>query len=289
MAKAAPLLAGTSIKPFGPIPTKTMAKRKGKRLSGAVIEVQGLNAVIEHWYAVAQMTLELAPQVMDFYMDVIVHNARQFVRKDTWATHDSIHRDPIGQISFGNFFSDAGPTTFYSKFLEWGTIHAPAYPFMLPAIDMIEKDYIRAFTDIAKIPDQLAGQVRLTGDVGKHPGTRSVISRLRGRLYSTSKFLGDIAVFGATSSGLRDIRSFAIHTARLLGDVDAAMRGQIGRRFQHRLRGRATGRLSGFGSASLSASKSYTGSISGGHRIYNRAVGRLSAPIVSTRLPGLGG
>ena len=285
------LLPGTSI-PKAPkinlFPKSSGSSRRRVRggFSQTTIEVQGLNAVIEHLYTVAALTNQLAPGVVDFYADVVVHNARQFVRKKTWATHDSIKSSGVVTSQMGDFSAWISAESVPARFLEFGTINMPAYPFMIPAIDMIEKDFIRAFIDIAKIPDQLSSRVSLSGDVGRDSRVKSPISSLRSGLYSTSKFLGDIAVFGGRGA-ISPIRSFAITTARLLGDVNAAMTGQIGARFSTRLRGRATGRLAGFGSASLTASKSYSGSFTGSQRIYNRFVGRLSSPIVSTNFPGL--
>ena len=165
---SSPLLGGTSIKNFGPLdPAKA---RAGRGVSATNIEVQGLNTLIDHWFASAEMVRQLTPQVVDFYSDIVVHNARQFVRKDTWATHDSINKDPgVQQAGLGHYFADMGPTTFYARFLEFGTIKMPAYPFMIPAIDSVEKDYIAAFVQIAKIPDQMANTVKLTGPFARSP------------------------------------------------------------------------------------------------------------------------
>ena len=287
----AALLPGTSI-PKAPrvnlFPKSSGSSRRRSRggFNRVTIEVQGLNAVIEHFFTVAQLTNQLSPGVVDFYADTVVHNARQFVRKKTWATHDSIKSSGPIMSGSGDFSAWITAESVAARFLEFGTINMPAYPFMIPAIDMIEKDFIRAFIEIAKIPDQLSNRVTLSGDVGRDSRVRSPISALRSGLYSTSKFLGDISVFGGRQ-GLSPIRGFALSTARLLGDLNAAMTGQIGSRFSHRLRGRATGRLAGFGSASLTASKTYSGSFTGGQRIYNRLVGRVSAPVITTNFPGL--
>ncbi len=270
-----PLLPGTSIA----IPKGS----SGRGISSTTIEIQGLGAVIEHFFTIARLTEELAPQVVDFYADVVVHNARQFVRKKTWATHDSISKgEGVFVSGFNNksFDAEIFASTPQARFLEWGTVNMPAYPFMIPAIDMVEKDFIRAFVDIAKIADQLSTRVSLQGDVGRDARVRNPISRLRSGLYSASKFLGDIAVFGGVG-GLSPLRSNLLSMARLLGDVNASMTGAIGMRVSHRLRGRAVGRLAGFGSASLTASRSYTGSFTGGQRVYNRFVGRLSSPVIT--------
>ena len=280
---------GTRIDPksfAGPYPKAPGPNKRNARLAGVIFEVQGLGAVIEHWQTTAQLTLELTPGVLDFFADVITHNARQFVRKRTWATHDSINKDPgVYQVGRGNFVVDIGPTTFYSRFLEWGTLKMSAKPFMVPAIDMATPDYFRAMEDIARIPDQLAPAVGLSGKVGSDPRVTGPISSLRSGLYSASKFLGDIAIFGGASI-IRPIRGGILSMARLLGDVSSVMNGTIGMRFSHRLRGRATGRLQGFGSASLTASRTYSGSISGGQRIYNRFVGRQTQGLVTFNLGG---
>lgn len=248
-------------------------------------EVQGLETLVEHWFTVAVLTDALTPGVLDFYADVITHNARQFVRKDTWATHDSINKgNGVIRSAIGDYSVWIGAETIQARFLEFGTVNMPAFPFMIPAIDMVEKDFIRAFGDIAKIADTVTGQVSLRGDVGKDGRIRSPISGLRSGLYSISKFLGDVSVFGGREF-LSPIRGFALRAARGLGDVNAIMQGAAGMRISRRLRGRATGRLAGFGSASLTFGKTYTASL-GGQRIYNRFAGRLTAPIVSTNLGG---
>ena len=280
---AGALLPGTSIRPTKANLKGFIPRNKRSSFSGVTFEIQGLNVLTEHWFVVAQLTDELAPGVLDFYADIITHNARQFVRKDTWATHDSIDKgDGVMRFGNGDYEVDIGADTLQARFLEWGTVNQPAYPFMVPALDMSEKHYQRAFLDIIKIACTINGKASLRGDVGRDGRIRSPISRARSGLYSLSKALGDISVFGGREF-LSPIRQFALLAARGIGDVDSAMKGAMGARISRRLRGRATGRLQGFGSASLSASRTYTGSV-GGQRIYNRFVGRISAPVVSTRI-----
>jgi len=287
------LLPGTSIKPArrpNLFPKSAGFSRRKSRgaFNRTTFEVQGLNTLVEHWDTVAALTEALTPAVLDFYADVTVHNARQFVRKDTWATHDSIDKGSgVVRSAIGDYSVWMGASTLQSRFLEFGTIKMQAYPFMIPAIELIEKDYVRAFRDIAGIADAVAGRVRIRGDVGKDGRVRSPISRLRSGLYSTSKALGDVSVFGGRSF-LSPIRSFELGAARLLGDVSAVMRGTLNTRISRRLQGRATGRLRGFGSSSLFASKTYS-ELPGGpgsERVYNRFVGRATSPIISTNLGG---
>ncbi len=284
------LLPGTSIpvvRPPNLFPKSSGFSRRKSRgsFNRVTFEVHGLNTLVEHWFTVAALTDTLAPGVLDFYADVTVHNARQLVRKDTWATHDSINKgNGVIRSGMGDYSVWIGAETLQARFLEFGTVNMPAYPFMIPAVEMIENDFIRAFGDIAKIADTVTGQASLRGDVGRDGRIRSPIGRLRSGLYSVSKVLGDISVFGGRAH-LSPIRAFALQAARLLGDVNSIMSGAVGMRVSHRLRGRVTGRLQGFGSASLSASKSYTGNLAG-QRVYNRFVGRLSAPIVSTDIGG---
>lgn len=289
----AALLPGTSIKPARApnlFPKSSGFNRRKSRgaFNRVTFEVQGLNTLVQHWNTVAALTDALTPAVLDFYADVTVHNARQFVRKDTWATHDSIDKGSgVVRSAMGDYSVWMGASTPQSRFLEYGTIKMPAYPFMIPAIDMIEKDFFRAFRDIAAIADTVTGQARISGDVGKDGRVRSPVSGMRSGLYSLSKVLGDISVFGGREF-LSPVRAFALHGARLLGDTSSIMRGTLGTRISHRLRGRATGHLRGFGTASLFASKTYSGlpGGTGGQRIYNRFTGRLAAPIVSTNLSG---
>ncbi len=284
------LLPGTSIKAAPPVnlfPKSSGFSRRKSRGSfkRVTFEVQGLQTLVEHWFTIATLTDALTPGVLDFYADVTVHNARQFVRKDTWATHDSINKgNGVIRSAIGDYSVWMGAETIQARFLEFGTVNMPAFPFMIPAIDMIEKDFIRAFGDIAKIADTVTAQVSLRGDVGRDGRVRSPISSLRSGLYSISKALGDISVFGGREF-LSPIRAFSLRGARAIGDVNSIMGGAAGMRISHRLRGRATGRLQGFGSASLSFGRSYTGSL-GGQRVYNRFVGRISAPVISTNIGG---
>lgn len=250
--------------------------------SRTTFEVQGLNTLIEHWYTVAALTDALTPVIVDFYSDVTIHNARQFVPKDTWATHDSINKEPgVVRSAMGDYSAWIGPTTFYSRFLEFGTIKMSPLPFMIPAIDMVEPDFIKAFEQVAKLADHVGGPINL-GTASGDPRARGVVQQYRGGLYSLSKFLGDVAVFGGRQV-LSPIRANAIQLARLLGDVQSVMSGTLGGRISRRLRGRATGRIRGYGSATLTYAKVYSAfpGGEGGHRVYNRFMGRISTNVVN--------
>ena len=91
------------------------------------------------------------------------------------------------------------------------------------------------------------------------------------------KALGDVSVFGGRGI-IGPARGRMIGLARLIGDTSSFMSNTIGQRITMRLRGRATGHIIGFGSASLSHGASYSASAggAGGRRIYQRVAGRYA-------------
>ena len=264
-------------------------RRPRQRISRTTFEVQGLETLIEHWYTVAALTDAMAPVIVDFYGDVTIHNARQFVPKRTWATHDSINKEPgVVRSQMGDYSVWMGPTTFYSRFLEFGTIKMSPRPFMIPALDMVEPDFIKAFEQLAKIADHVGGPISL-GTADRDPRTKSILQQYRGGLYNVSKYLGDIAVFGGRGV-VSPIRANAITLAKAIGDVQSIMSGTLGSRISHRLRGRATGRIRGYGSASLAYGETYSDfpGGEGGRRVYNRFMGRISTAPITTKFWGIG-
>ncbi|MDU5415578.1 MAG: HK97 gp10 family phage protein [Cutibacterium avidum] len=63
---------------------------------------------------------------------------------DTGATRESIHTT----ASAGDMAAEIGPTTTYAPFLEWGTRHMEARPFMRPALDDVTPGFVRAMEQI---------------------------------------------------------------------------------------------------------------------------------------------
>lgn len=63
---------------------------------------------------------------------------------DTGATRESIHTT----ASAGGMSAEIGPTTYYAPFLEWGTRHMEARPFMRPALDDVTPAFVRAMEQV---------------------------------------------------------------------------------------------------------------------------------------------
>lgn len=245
-----------------------------------VIEVQGLDTLTEHFAAISQLVGPITYEVVDFYGDNIVENARRIVPIDTGATLESIHKnDGMGAfdgkpIIMGDAWTvEVGPTTYYARWVEFGTrINRVPQPFMIPAIDLVEPAFVATMFDIAMLADKWKEP---RGGAMSDQNVRSLISQLRGLLYTSSKAMGDVnALVGRNLFG--GSRSIILGSARALGDVHAVMLQTVSTRVSRRLSGRVTGHLAGYGSASLSASATYSAfpGGAGGHRIYNRIAGR---------------
>lgn len=262
------------------------ASGAGGKHSEITFEVIGLDVLTEHFAAIAQLTGPMAYHIVNFYGQNIKENARRFVPVDTQATLDSIHTGagsgggPMGgptsdgpPVIMGDGWTiDIGPTTYYARWLEFGTVVMSPRPFMLPAIDMAEAPFYASMQMLARLPDQFSD----LGKAGKDPNVKSMLSQFRGSMYTAAKAAGDInAIVGRNVFG--GWRSILYSGARGLGDVNAIMKGAVSTRISRRLSGRVTGHLAGYGSASLSWSASYSDfpGGSGGHRIYNRIAGRV--------------
>jgi len=251
------------------------------------IDVTGVNVLANHFAAVEAIFVDALPGVLDVTADIGIEEARRLVRKRTWATHDSINKDP-GVVSWahtGNWYVDYGPTTFYSPFLEYGTATRAAFPFMIPSGDMAEVALYSSIIGLVALLDTNTGGMGFTsagGAAGRRvlnaPQIQSPFGKYRSFLYSTAKALGDVSVFGGRGV-FGPLRAQMYSLARMLGDVQSGMTGTVRARVVRRLHGRVTGRIIGFGSASLSHSANYSAFVGGasGHRIYQRAAGRLGS------------
>lgn len=243
-----------------------------------VLELQGANVVANELFGAAAIFPDFVTQLLDVAADIGIDEARRFVQVETGATRDSINKQPgvWAKPERGEWSIRYGPTTFYSPFLEYGTVHARPYPFMIPSADIVQPLFVAAVGEFVS----LIAYGRSTGAGGRitnHPTMQGNFTAMRTFLYSTSKFLGDVAVFGGRRI-LGPPRAMMLSMARGLGDISSTMNNTLGSRFRARLTGRVSGHIVGFGSASLSHSKTYSGFIGGtaGHRIYQRAAGRFT-------------
>lgn len=258
------------------------------------IDVSGVNVLANHFHAVAGILADALPAVLDVTADIGIERARELTKPNirTGATYNSINKDP-GVMNFGhtgNWYIDYGPTTFYSGFLEYGVerhgggFNQP-YPFVIPSGDMAEVALYASIIGLVSLLDSNnagAGIGFAGGVAGRRalnsPGVKSPMGRYRSFLYTTAKALGDVSVFGGRGF-LGPLRGQMYSLARMMGDIQAGMSGAVAGRVIRRLHGRVTGRLIGFGSASLSHSATYSAFVGGssGHRIYQRVAGRLGS------------
>ena len=252
-----------------------------------IVEVQGANAVADHFFGYGALWDSFARQLLDVTADIGMEEARRLVHVRTGATRASINKDPgvWAKPNVGEWSIRYGPTTFYAPFLEYGTIRSAPYPFMIPSGDLAEAVFVPAVLSVLNIlvTGQLGsgggggggiagGANRVIGD----PRIQGSFSALRSFLYTTEKFLGDIAVFGGRGF-IGPARNSMLHLARALGDVSSVMNHTISTRVSNRLRGRVTGHLIGFGAHSLSYERVYSSfpGGTGGHRIYQRVAGKF--------------
>lgn len=271
--------------------------RHGAGTSAYIVEVQGINALAEHFLNYALAFDSFAVQMLDVAADIGIEEAKAMVgwRGDkrfqdrSGATRDSINKSPgvIAKPNIGEWSVRYGPTTFYAPFLEYGTVHARPYPFMIPSGDMVEPIFLNAVISfINLLVTGGEGSASVTGSGGRimnHPQIKGSFSSLRTMLYSSSKFLGDVAVFGGRGF-IGPARNLMLVTSRALGDVSSIMNRTVSTRISNRLGGRVTGRIIGFGSSTLSYSRTYSAfpGGAGGHRVYQRVAGRFG-------VGGLGG
>lgn len=267
---------------------RIMGNRKGRGpgTTAYIVEVQGANALADHFWAIGEFYPTFAPALLEVVGELGIETARKYVPYRSGATYESINMEPgvIGKGNIGEYSIRFGPTTFYSPFLEYGTIFMAPRPFMGPAGDLAEIVTIKSVIEFIKLVDSNAGGMGFGsgsgGEVSQVLGDsriRSPFTGIRTFLYSTSKFLGDVAVFGGREL-VGPVRRSALMLGRMTGDVSSVMSGTISTRVSNRLRGRAIGHITGFGSASISFEKTYSAFPGGssGHRIYSRVVGRYS-------------
>ena len=267
-------------------------KRQFSSRVGVDIEVQGISTMIEHLDAARMIVTQITPQIVAVSAVLGIAYARELVPWDTGATNWSIHADPVSATADGTFWTDYGPTTYYSRWLEWGTVHMAPRPFMIPSADLVGPAFINAMIELARVVEKHTGsRLDSSGRAGRilsDPGVKSSFTNLRSFLYSHSKYLGDIAIIGGASF-INPIRSQMLQLARALGDVNATMKGAIGMRVRTRLSGRASARIIGFGRASFFGSGIYSANVAtgAGSRAYQRLAGSISgSALTGLNFPG---
>jgi len=265
--------------------TRPAALSKGIAGGGISVTfvVQGDRAVIEHFANIAitagPMLEATVGQAGTFLANLAAEIHRPNI--DTQATFDSINAGVEGSPTRlpsvkthkpGMYSVDVGPTTFYSRFQEFGFVHYLSgkwiqNPFMMPAADVTQPLFEQAVIQIAEIA---ATRTFFGGPIaGGRIGPGSHLSGVRDKLYSANKFAGDLKVIGVNLGGFR---TWSLTAARMLGDANSLMRGALAQRFTHRFTGRfVSGGLSTTRSAILSGPSSQFSSSA--QRIYNRVSG----------------
>jgi hypothetical protein len=243
------------------------------------IEYQGLGMMLQDLWAMGQIIMAGAPPVLALSADVGVDYAKELVPVDTGLTRSTISIAEPGVVEggMGNWWIRYGAETDYAPALEWGTDDTAPRPFITPSGDLAGAVLARSMASLMN----MVASGRFSGggmsqDVSGDPRVASAFTKYRSFLYDSSKLLGDIAVFGGREI-LGGPRRAMLGLARSLGDISASVGGTVGQRVTHRLSGRVTGHLVGFGSHSLSASRTYSGFAggTGGHRVYQRVAGRF--------------
>lgn len=263
----------------------------GPGTTAYVTELQGFNVLADHFWAMAELAPDFFTQLLDVTSDIGIEYARELVPvsaitdEEHLHTRDSINKRPgvIDKGHRGEWSVRFGPTTYYAAYIEYGTRYMAPRPFMIPAGDLAEKVLFASVDAFLNLFDTDNGGFGIGGgDLNASRAfsdsrVKGSIGSARSFLYSSAKFLGDVSVFGG-----RDIigpaRGVMYSLAKGLGDVNAVMRGQLNTRISRRLSGRATGRIAGYGSASLSTGTTYSAfpGGEGGRRVYQRAVGRFT-------------
>ena len=244
------------------------------------IEYQGLNTMMMDIWAMGQIIMAGAPPVLLLSAEVGVDYAKEIVPVETGMTRDSIDIVEPGVVETGGrgeWWIRYGAETEYAPALEWGTDDTAPRPFIGPSGDLAGTVLARSMMSLMNMV--ATGKFSGGGmgqDVSTNPRVQSSFTKYRSFLYDSSKLLGDISVFGGREI-LGGPRRAMLTLARGLGDISASVGGTVGQRVTHRLSGRVTGHLVGFGSHSLSASRSYSGFVggTGGHRVYQRVAGRF--------------
>lgn len=242
------------------------AKGRGYVPGGITNEVRivGLDVLYMDAYAVSAFWGEVMWPLLDTAGQIIQHNAQDIVQVDTQDTRRSIHykifTTPQGMGV------EVGPTTSYAPDLEYGTYRTRPYPFMLPAIDMMEAAFMKTVDEIAAV----ASNNRRINHT-EYGGLNSVLSKYRSFLYSSSRALGNVAAI-TNVPVLAGLRANMQSQAQQLGNIQAVMHGHVIKRYERVLVGRGLGRLQ----TGVTGGGSFTATLGPqASRAYNIFIGRV--------------
>lgn len=258
------------------------------------VEVQGANALAQHFDAMAGLVDQFVPELLDVVADIGIDHAKSLVpvsditEEGHVHTRDTINKKPGVQSGKMWWTIDFGPTTHYSPFLEYGTRFMSPRPFMIPAGDLAEQVLMASIVQFIKLLDTNTGGAGfgsgnvIAGKALQDPRVKGTVGGVRSLLYSGAKFLGDVSVFGGREV-LGPMRGLMYNMAKSIGDVSSVMTGTMDTRISRRLSGRAAGRIAGYGSASFASGSTYSAfpGGSGGRRIYQRSIGRATSTGIS--------
>lgn len=288
-----------SVKPLPGMGPGARARLRGgagifrpSRGPGIILQVDmiGARAVAEHADAFEEMIGPLIWSIQEITGQYATVLARQYIKQydviDSGDTHDSVHHfltTSGAGIGEGSITVDIGPSTWYAPFPEYGLGgHAGIgpRPFMMDTFFAVLPLWRTVFMELADLGKR--GQRSRSFQTHPYANTLNAqIGRVRQRLYSIEKEIGDVFPLGLPSAIGRHLRSFMVDAARTLGDIQAVVGRAVGARYSRRLSGRVTGRMIGIGAHTIFGGASYTTSISGGQRIYNRIAGKYMARFAS--------
>lgn len=260
--------------------------------AGTIIQVDmiGARAVAEHAEAFEEMIGPLIWSIQEITGQYATVMARKFITEydviDSGDTLRSVYHyltTSGAGIGEGSVTVDIGPSTWYAPFPEYGMGgHAGIgpRPFMMDTFFAVLPLWRTVFMELADLGKR--GQASRSFQTEPYARTLNAqIGRVRQRLYSVEKEIGDVFPLGLPSAIGRHLRSYMVDIARTLGDIQAVVGRAVGARYSRRLSGRITGRLIGVGAHSIFGGASYTTSISGGQRVYNRIAGKYMARFAS--------
>lgn len=114
-----------------------------------MLSVSGLDAVVLDISHAGAEIKSKARAITEAKINDVANTAKSLVPQDTGATGDSISSDVVE--SAGMVIGEAGPSTRYAQFIEYGTYKDAPQAFMGPALDRHSGDYQEQLGDAAAI------------------------------------------------------------------------------------------------------------------------------------------